>query len=142
MKIAVFPGSFDPITLGHENIVQRALPLFDQIIIGIGTNSNKKYLFELNTRKAMIEATFAGNDKVKVETYEGLTIDFCKANGASYILRGIRNVADYNYENGIAQMNKAMNDNIETLFMSTLPAYSAINSTIVRDILVLSLIHI
>lgn len=136
MKVAVFPGSFDPITLGHQNIVERALPLFDKVIVAIGTNSTKQYLFDLEKRKAMIEATFGHLDNVSVETYKGLTIDFCQSKGANYIIRGIRNVADYNYENGIAQMNKAMNEDIETLFMTTLPAYSAINSTIVRDILV------
>jgi pantetheine-phosphate adenylyltransferase len=136
MKIAVFPGSFDPITIGHQSIIERALPLFDKIIIAIGVNSTKKYYFDIDKRKTFIEETFKNNPKVEVETYEGLTIDFCKAINANYIIRGIRNVADYNYENSIAQMNRAMNGEIETIFIPTTPELSAINSTIVRDILI------
>lgn len=135
MKIAVFPGSFDPITLGHKDIVDRALPLFDKIIVAIGTNSAKTYLFNEEDRKLFIEKTFV-NSKIEVATYTGLTVNFCKKAGANYIIRGIRNSADYNYENAIAQMNKTMYNNIETLFLPTTPELSAINSTIVRDILV------
>lgn len=135
MKIAVFPGSFDPITLGHKDIVDRALPLFDKIIVAIGTNSAKTYLFNEEDRKLFIEKTFA-NSKIEVATYTGLTVNFCEKAGANYIIRGIRNSADYNYENAIAQMNKTMYNNIETLFLPTTPELSAINSTIVRDILV------
>lgn len=135
MKIAVFPGSFDPITLGHKDIVDRALPLFDKIIVAIGTNSAKTYLFNEEDRKLFIEKTFA-NSKIEVATYTGLTVNFCKKAGANYIIRGIRNSADYNYENAIAQMNKTMYNNIETLFLPTTPELSAINSTIVRDILI------
>lgn len=135
MKIAVFPGSFDPITLGHQDIVERALPLFDKVIIAIGTNSAKNYLFSEEDRKLFIEKTFS-NPKIEVSTYTGLTVDFCNKIGANFIIRGIRNSADYNFENSIAQMNKTMSNKIETLFLPTSPSLSAINSTIVRDILV------
>ena len=136
MKIAVFPGSFDPITLGHQNIVERALPLFDKIIVAIGQNSEKNYHFSIEQRIDFIEQTFGAHSKIEVATYDKLTIDFCKEVNANYILRGIRNIADYTYENSIAQMNKAMNDDIETIFISTIPELSAINSTIVRDIII------
>ena len=136
MKIAIFPGSFDPITKGHQDIIERALPLFDKIIIAIGKNSAKKYHFNLEERTQFIELTFNNNPKIKVISYTGLTIDFCKSVNANYILRGIRNSADYMYENSIAQMNKAMDNDIETIFMPTIPELAAINSTIVRDILI------
>ncbi|MGB0887528.1 MAG: pantetheine-phosphate adenylyltransferase [Vicingaceae bacterium] len=136
MKIAVFPGSFDPITIGHQDIIERALPLFDKIIVAIGVNSSKKYHFTLEQRTQFIELTFNNNPKIEVATYKGLTIDFCKSVNANYILRGIRNSSDYLYENSIAQMNKAMAENIETIYLSTIPALSAINSTIVRDIII------
>ncbi|MBL4668058.1 MAG: pantetheine-phosphate adenylyltransferase [Flavobacteriales bacterium] len=135
MKIAVFPGSFDPITLGHQNIIERALPLFDKIVVAIGQNSAKKYLFTLEQRTEFIELSF-NSPKIEVISYNGLTIDFCKTVNANYILRGIRNSADYLYENSIAQMNKAMESDIETIFIPTIPELSAINSTIVRDILI------
>ena len=136
MKIAIFPGSFDPITKGHQDIIERALPLFDKIIIAIGKNSAKKYHFSLEERTQFIELTFNNNPKIEVISYTGLTIDFCKSVNANYILRGIRNSADYMYENSIAQMNKAMDNDIETIFMPTIPELAAINSTIVRDILI------
>tara|TARA_B100000809_G_scaffold47690_1_gene42369 strand:+ start:29368 stop:29832 length:465 start_codon:yes stop_codon:yes gene_type:complete len=136
MKIAIFPGSFDPITIGHQDIIERALPLFDKIIVSIGINSSKKYHFTLEQRTDFINLTFNNNTKIEVITYNGLTIDFCKSIGAKYILRGIRNSADFLYENNIAQMNKAMDKDIETIYLSTIPALSAINSTIVRDILI------
>ncbi len=135
MKIAVFPGSFDPITLGHQDIVKRTLPLFDKVVIAIGINSAKNYLFTIEERTSFIEKTF-NNPKIEIETYTGLTIDFCNKIGAKYIIRGIRNAIDYNYENSIAQMNKMMKNDIETLFLPTMPQLAAINSTIVRDILV------
>lgn len=134
-RIAVFPGSFDPITKGHENIVKRALPLFDEIIVAIGINSTKQYYFPLEKRMEFIGQTFTGEPKVKVKSYLGLTIDFCKQVGSSYILRGLRTSADFEFERGIAQMNKAMEDKIETIFILTTPELSAINSTIIRDIL-------
>ena len=135
MKIAVFQGSLDPITIGHEDIIKIALPLFDKIIVAIGVNSSKKYHFTLEQRTQFIELTFKDNPKIEFTTYNGLTIDFCTSIGANYILRGIRNNSDYTFENAIAQMNKSMNANIETIFMPTLPELSAINSTIVRDII-------
>ena len=136
MKIAIFPGSFDPITKGHQDIIERALPLFDKIIIAIGKNSAKKYHFSLEERTQFIELTFNNNPKIEVISYTGLTIDFCKSVNANYILRGIRNSGDYMYENSIAQMNKAMESDIETIFIPTIPELAAINSTIVRDILI------
>ena len=136
MRIAIFPGSFDPITIGHQDIIERALPLFDKIIVAIGINSSKKYHFSLEQRTDFINLTFNNNSKVEVTTYTGLTIDFCKSVGANYILRGIRNSADFLYENSIAQMNKAMDKDIETIYLSTIPALSAINSSIIRDILI------
>ena len=136
MKIAVFPGAFDPITIGHQDIIERALPLFDKIVVAIGTNTAKKYHFSLEQRTEFINLTFNNNPKIEVKTYEGLTIDFCKTINANYILRGIRNSSDYLYENSIAQMNKAMAEDIETIFIPTTPELSAINSTIVRDIII------
>jgi pantetheine-phosphate adenylyltransferase len=136
MKIAVFPGSFDPITLGHQNIIERALPLFDKIIVAIGQNAAKKYHFSLAQRSDFIALTFNNNPKIEVGTYSGLTINFCKEVKAKYLIRGIRNSIDYTYENSIAQMNKSMADDIETIFIPTIPELSAINSTIVRDIII------
>ena len=134
-RIAVFPGSFDPITKGHEDIVKRVVPLFDEIIVAIGVNSSKNYFFPLEKRMQFIEQTFAGEDKIKVQSYSGLTIDYCRSVGARFILRGLRTSADFEFERGIAQMNKAMATDIETIFILTAPELSAINSTIVRDIL-------
>lgn len=134
-KIAVFPGSFDPITKGHESIIKRALPMFDKIIIAIGNNSEKKNLFPIDKRKEWIEKTFSTENKISVAVYEGLTIDFCKKNNANYILRGLRTSADFEFERGIAHMNKAMHPDIETIFLLTTPELSAITSTIVRDII-------
>lgn len=134
-KIAVFPGSFDPITKGHEDIVKRALTLFDEVIVAIGVNSTKNYFFPLEKRIEFIEQTFKGESKVKVQSYSGLTIDFCRSVNSNFILRGLRTSADFEFERGIAQMNKAMETGIETVFILTMPALSAINSTIVRDIL-------
>jgi pantetheine-phosphate adenylyltransferase len=134
MKIAVFPGSFDPITKGHESIVRRALPLFDKMIVAIGINSHKNYYYSLETRKKFIEQTFADEPKVVVETFSGLTIDYCRKVNAKFIVRGLRTTADLEFEKAIAQMNKAMADEIETLFILPTPELSAINSTIIRDI--------
>lgn len=134
MKIAVFPGSFDPITNGHVDIVMRSLQLFDKIIIAIGVNNDKKYMYPLEKRKDWIQKTFAAESKVSVDTYQGLTIDFCKQNNAHYIIRGLRSSPDFDFERGIAQMNHAMNPEIETLFFMTRPEFSAISSSIVRDI--------
>lgn len=134
-KIAIFPGSFDPITKGHELVVNRALPLFDQIIIAVGSNSQKKNLFPVEKRIQWIKDTFAGESKVSVRTYSGLTVDFAESTGASFILRGLRTSADFEFERAIAQMNKAMKPGIETIFLLTTPELSAITSTIVRDII-------
>lgn len=135
MKRAIFPGSFDPITKGHESIIRRAIPLFDELIVAIGFNSTKTTFFTLEKRQKWIEQIFENEPKVKVESYSGLTIDFCKKKEAAYIVRGLRTAADFEFERGIAQMNKAMMPTIETIFILTSPELSAINSTIVRDIL-------
>lgn len=134
-RIAVFPGSFDPVTKGHESIILRALPLFDTIVVAIGNNTTKSYMFPLEKRKEWLKQTFAKHKQVSVEEYSGLTVDFCKKIGSDYILRGIRNPGDYEYESNIAQMNKMMQPSLETIFMLTLPEHTAISSTIVRDIL-------
>jgi pantetheine-phosphate adenylyltransferase len=135
MKIAVFPGSFDPITRGHESIVKRALPLFDEIVIGIGHNTGKNYYFSLEKREHFIKKVFEGEKKIKVMHYTGLTINFCKEIHAGYMLRGLRTSADYEFERAIAQMNRQMAPDIETVFLVSDPALSHISSTIVRDIL-------
>lgn len=135
-KIAIFPGSFDPITLGHVDIVKRALPLFDEIIISIGINTQKKYLFPLEQRIAWIQDVFKNEPKVKVESYTGLTVNFCKQRGVKYILRGIRSAADFEYEKTIAQLNSMMMPEIETFLILSSPELSAISSTIVREIII------
>ncbi len=135
MKIAVFPGSFDPITRGHEALVNRALTLFDKIIVAIGVNANKNYLFSLDTRKKAISQSFGNHPKIEVDHYSCLTIDYCREMNANFILRGLRTSADFNFERSISQMNQAMNRNIETVFLMTEPELSAINSSIVRDII-------
>ncbi len=134
MKRAVFPGSFDPLTLGHTDIIDRALPLFDEIVIAIGTNSTKKYMFSLEQRKKIIKKTYSGVRKIKIDTYEGLTIDYCKKNDIDFILRGLRNPADFEFEKAIAQTNRKMSK-IETVFLLTSADTSYISSSIVRDIL-------
>lgn len=134
-KIALFPGSFDPVTVGHVDVVKRTLDLFDELIIAIGQNTDKKYLFPLEKREAWLKKVFSAEKKVKVMTYQGLTVDFCRKAGARYIVRGLRTSADFEFERGIAQMNRAMAPDIETVFVITDPALSALNSTIVRDII-------
>ncbi len=134
-KIALFPGSFDPITKGHESIILRALPLFDKIIVSIGVNEQKKSFFPLEERKAWIEQVFSAYPKVEVVTYEGLTVDLCKELGAGYIIRGLRTSADFEFERSIGQMNKKMLPGVETVFLLTTPEYTALNSYIVRDII-------
>ena len=133
-KIAVFPGSFDPFTVGHKSIVNRALNMFDEIIIAIGYNSEKSGFFPLEKRVEWIKQTFNGNSKIKVKTYQGLTVDFCKENNAKYILRGLRTSEDFEYERAIAQMNKKMLPETETVFLLTSPEHTPISSTIVREI--------
>lgn len=134
-KIAVFPGSFDPFTIGHESVLNRALPIFDKVIVMLGVNNAKKYLFSIDDRKKMIEELFIDEPKVSVEIYDGLTVNFCRKVGANHILRGLRTSADFEYERAIAQVNKKMFNNIETFFLLTLPEHTPINSSVVRDIL-------
>jgi len=133
-KIAIFPGSFDPITLGHVSIVKRAASLFDKIIVSIGVNSSKKSMFSLEKRKEWIADVFKDYDNVEVESYTGLTIDFCKKTGAKYILRGLRTAADFEFERGIGQVNFMMDEEIETVFLLTEAKYTPITSSIVRDV--------
>jgi len=135
MKKAVFPGSFDPFTIGHESILRRAIPLFDEIIIAVGYNVNKKGYFSLEDRKRWIENVFYDEPKIKVDHFEGLTINYCKKAGAGYLLRGLRTSADFEYERAIAQVNKAMYEGIETVFLLTMPEHTPVTSTIVRDII-------
>jgi pantetheine-phosphate adenylyltransferase len=134
-KIAVFPGTFDPFTVGHESIVNRAQSLFDKIYIAIGYNAQKNTFFSLEERIGFINQVFGDIPKIEVVHFEGLTIDFCKELGANYILRGLRTAADFEYERAIAQVNKAMYDGIETVFLLTMPEHTPVNSSIVRDIL-------
>ena len=134
MKKAIFPGSFDPITLGHHDIIMRSLPLFDEIIIAIGINADKKYMFSLEDRKRFLEESFANEPKVSVITYEGLTIDLCKKHNAEFILRGLRNPADFEFEKAIAHTNRRLSK-IETVFLLTAAKTSFISSSIVRDVI-------
>jgi pantetheine-phosphate adenylyltransferase len=134
MKRAIFPGSFDPITLGHCDIINRGMMLFDEIIIAIGENSAKTYMFSLDQRQRYIEKTFEGNSKIKVMTYSGLTMDFCKNIEADFILRGLRNPADFEFEKAIAHTNRNVGD-VETVFLLTSVESSYISSSIVREII-------
>ena len=133
-KIAVFPGSFSPFTLGHQYVINRALPLFDKIIITVGSNSSKEYYFSEEQRLEWIENIFKHEAKVEIRTYKGLTVNFCKSIGANFILRGLRNAKDFNYEKEIAQVNQTLNKEIETIFIITSPEYSHISSTLVREV--------
>ncbi|HER08978.1 MAG TPA: pantetheine-phosphate adenylyltransferase [Bacteroides sp.] len=134
-KIAVFPGSFDPFTLGHESIVLRSLDLFDQIIVAIGVHSGKKPLLKIASRVQMVNEVFSSVDKVTAESFEGLTVDFCIKVHATHMLRGIRTAADFEYERAIAQINKRMLPGVESIFLLTSPEHTPINSTIIRDII-------
>ncbi|WP_417886353.1 pantetheine-phosphate adenylyltransferase [Zunongwangia sp.] len=134
MRKAVFPGSFDPITLGHVDIIERALPLFDEIILAIGTNSNKKYMFSLEKRLTFLKETFKAESKIKVTTYKGLTVDFCKEIDAKFLLRGLRNGIDLEFEKAIGQTNYKMEE-IETVFLMASSGFEHISSTIVRDVM-------
>jgi len=134
-RIAVFPGSFDPFTIGHESIINRALPLFDEIIVAIGKNTNKQDFFPLEKRMDWIKQVFNNNNKIKVQSYSGLTVEFCNNVKAQYILRGVRTSSDFEYERAIGQTNRTMNSNIETVFLLTLPEHTYITSTIVRDVI-------
>lgn len=134
MKIAVFPGSFDPITLGHESIVRRALPLFDRIIVAIGVNSDKSGYFPVGKRLEWLNQTFSDLPQVSVESYVGLTVDFCKKMNASYVIRGLRTSADFEFERGVAQVNLKLDADIESVFLLTLPEYVMVTSSIVREV--------
>ncbi len=134
MKKAVFPGSFDPLTLGHTDIIDRALPLFDEIILAIGTNSSKKYMFSLEDRVHFLKETYKDEPKVKVDTYKGLTIDYCKSQEAGFILRGLRNGQDLEFEKAIGQTNYKMSG-IESVFLISSSGKAHISSTVVRDVM-------
>ena len=134
-KIALFPGSFDPITNAHMDILNRSLALFDRVYVGIGLNSTKQSFFNAEQRLAMLNEVFKNNSKIEVVTYEGLTVEFCKKINAQYMIRGIRSTSDFEYEKAISQMNHAMHPEIESIFILSKPGYSAISSTIVRDII-------
>lgn len=134
MKRALFPGSFDPITLGHYDIITRALDLFDEIVVAIGVNGDKNYMFTVEQRKEFIEKAFSDEPKVKVTTYQGLTVDFCKEIDAQFILRGLRNPADFEFEKAIAHTNRKLSQ-IETVFLLTAARTSFISSSIVRDVI-------
>ena len=134
MKCAVFPGSFDPITLGHLDILERSIPLFNKIIIGVGTNSEKKYMFPISKRMAFIEETFLEYKSISVAKYEGLTIEFCKKVKANFIIRGLRNPADFEFEKAIAHTNRKLSG-IETVFLLTSAKTSFMSSSIVREII-------
>lgn len=134
MKKAIFPGSFDPLTLGHYDIIERGVTLFDELIIAIGVNADKKYMFSLDERKKFIEDCFKHEPKIKVVTYKGLTVDFCKKNNVDFILRGLRNPADFEFEKAIAHTNRDLAP-IETVFLLTAASTSYISSSIVRDVI-------
>ncbi len=134
-KIAVFPGSFDPFTIGHEAIVRRGLSLFDEIIIAIGVNALKKNFYPLATRKEMIGRIFRDVPGIRIDHYEGLTVEYCKRNNAGYLIRGLRTSADFEFERAIAQVNRVLAPDVESVFLLTVPEHSHINSSIVRDII-------
>lgn len=135
MKIALFPGSFDPVTKAHVDIVKRAVNLFDKFYIGIGVNSSKQGLLPASKREEMLRSVFAYDERIHVIAYEGLTVDFCRSIGADYMIRGIRTVSDFEYEKAIAQMNHALEPEIESIFIVSKPGYSSISSSIVREII-------
>ena len=134
-KIAVFPGSFDPITIGHQSIINRAVNIFDKIIVAVGENAEKANFFSIEQRMQWIELVFANEERVSVSRYSGLTVDFCKKVNARFILRGLRTSADFEFERSIGQINKQLYPEIETVFLLTTPQHTAINSSIVRDII-------
>jgi pantetheine-phosphate adenylyltransferase len=134
-KIALFPGSFDPFTIGHESVVRRAMPLFDKIIVAVGYNSAKSGFFPLEKRISWIKDIFMNDHTVEVHSFEGLTANYCKKVGAKYLLRGLRTAADFEYERAIAQMNNMLDNDVETVFLLTKPEHSPISSTIVREVI-------
>ena len=135
MRIALFPGTFDPITLGHVDIVNRSLDLFDKIVIGIGTNVNKQPMYSEAQRIDWIREIYKQDARVEARVYEGLTVNFCKEIDAKYVIRGIRFVSDFEYEKTIADMNRSLDNSIETIFLTCLPQYSSVASTLVRDVI-------
>lgn len=135
MKRAVFPGSFDPLTKGHENILRRALPLFDEVVIGIGVNATKQSMFPLDRRLRWLKEVFADEPKVSAQAYEGLTADFCQKVDAKWLIRGVRNGGDFEYERTIAQMTRQLQPSLETVILFTDPEHAPIHSTVVREIL-------
>jgi pantetheine-phosphate adenylyltransferase len=135
MKIALFPGSFDPVTKAHVDIVKRSVTLFDKVYIGIGVNSTKTGLLSVEKREQMLRAVFQYDERIHIVAYEGLTVNFCKSIGAAYMIRGIRTVSDFEYEKAIAQMNHSLEPEIESIFIVSKPGYSAISSSIVREIM-------
>lgn len=134
-RICLFPGTFDPVTLGHTDIINRALPLFDKLVIGIGRNINKVPMFSEQQRLQWLRDIYRNTPKVEAVVYDGLTVDCCKQVGANFILRGIRYVNDFEYEKAIADMNRSLEDDIETIFLTCLPQYTSVASTLVRDVL-------
>lgn len=134
-RICLFPGTFDPITLGHTDVIDRSLDLFDEIVVGVGVNSAKTPMFPLEQRMQWIREIYSDRPKVKVISYEGLTVKTCKEIGAQFILRGIRSIGDFEYEKAIADVNRMMDENIETIFLSCSPRYSTLASSLVRDVL-------
>ena len=135
MKTALFPGSFDPVTKAHVDIVKRSVNLFDKLYIGIGMNSSKQGLLTVEKREQMLKAVFRYDSRIEIIAYEGLTVEFCKSIGATYMIRGIRTVSDFEYEKAIAQMNHSLEPEIESIFIVSKPGYSSISSTIVREIM-------
>ena len=134
-RIALFPGTFDPITIGHLDIIQRALPLFDKLIIGIGRNANKTAMFSEELRLQWVNEIYKNEPQVSAIIYEGLTIECCQKVGANFIIRGIRYVNDFEYEKAIADMNRSLDPEIETVFLTCLPQYTSVASTLVRDVI-------
>jgi pantetheine-phosphate adenylyltransferase len=134
-RICLFPGSFDPVTLGHVDIITRAVNLFDKLVIGIGINSSKQPMFSNEQRIVWLKEIFKEDPRIDVQTYSGLTVDFCNEIGANYILRGIRFVGDFEYEKAIADMNRALRANVETIFLTSSPSFSTVSSTLVRDVI-------
>lgn len=135
MRLAVFPGSFDPITNGHIDLVERAVPLFDKIIVSVGINNQKTGLFSLEQRMTWLKKSFENYPTISIDTFEGLTVNYCKKIGANFLLRGLRQSSDFDYEKTISQLNHIIGDNIETIFLISKPEYSHISSTIVREII-------
>ncbi|MEP6615708.1 MAG: pantetheine-phosphate adenylyltransferase [Ginsengibacter sp.] len=135
MRICLFPGTFDPVTLGHTDIINRALPLFDKLVIGIGRNVNKEPMFSEDKRLGWLREIYKGNSKVEALAYDGLTVECCKKIGANFVLRGIRYVNDFEYEKAIADMNRSLDHNVETIFLTCLPQFTSVASTLVRDVI-------